>query len=70
MLVFAKLLGILLAIATTPNSLVNYLRSYSEFQKSLRIAAQIVEGNSNVLAVQRSREHEVTSVVCFNCLLD
>ena len=46
--VWAKLPGMLLAIATQPNSLVNYLRSCSKFQKGLRIATKIVEGNSIV----------------------
>ena len=60
----------LLAIAIQPNSLVNHLRSCSSAQKGLRIAGQIVAGNSKVLAVKRSSEQEVTSVVCINCLLD
>ena len=51
-----KVLGVLLATAILPNSLVNYLRSNSKSQKSLRIADEIVDGNSKVLAVKRSTE--------------
>ena len=70
MYVSAKVLGVLLEVATLPHSLVNYIGSYSKSQKGLRIAGQIVEDNSEVLAVNRSSEQEVTSVICINCLLD
>ena len=55
MSVCAKLFGMLLAIATILISLVNYLRSYSEFQKRLRIAAKIVEDNSNIYWLSRGQ---------------
>ena len=58
------------AIATLPNSLVNYLGSYSQSQKVLRIADKIVEGNSEVIALKRSSAQEVSSIVCINCLRD
>ena len=67
---WAKLLDILLVIATLPNSLVDYLGVYTKSQQGPRIAAKIVESNSEVLAVKRSTEQEVTSVVSINCLLD
>ena len=51
-----KLLGLFLVIATLPNSLFDYLGSYSKPQKSLRIAGMIVEGNSILFAVMRSIE--------------
>ena len=70
MYVWAKLLDVLLIIATLPNSLINYVSGYPKFQKGLRNAGNIIEGDCTVLAVKRSSEQEVTSVVCINCLLD
>ena len=69
MYVWAKLLGVLPAIATLPNSLVNYLGSCSKCQKVLRIADTMGEGNSEVLTIKRSSEEEVPSGICINCLL-
>ena len=67
---WAKLLTVLLVVATLPNSLLYYRESYSKFQKDLRIASTIVTGVSNQLAVKRSSEQEDTNVVCIKCLLD
>ena len=65
-----KLLGVLLVVATLPNSLLNYLGSCAKYQKDLRIASKIVEGNSKIIALKRSSEQEVTSVVYIKCLPD
>ena len=50
-------------VATLPNNLFNYLGSFSKSQAGLRIAGNIVEGNSNILALKRRSEQEVTSGV-------
>ena len=64
----AKLLPVLLLIATLPKSWVHNLQRNSRSQEGLTIASKIVEGNSNVIAGKRSTEQDVATVVSINSI--